>query len=345
MKEFKLKLSYPQIQGITCGTLVNQGAGQLYKVSEPSEADATTIVFLEQDKLLEQVQSSAAGLVITTEAYRQALDGRPLLIVENPYFSLMVLINYWLAQEDANRLYQIHPSAIIAADVHYEGEVSIGAHVVIESGCVLGNKAIIEAGCHLGANVIIGNGTRLMPGVTIYNSCRLGKNCLIHSGVVIGADGFGFMLMSEKQQKIPQVGNVCIGDDVEIGANSCVDRATLGSTIIGDGTKIDNMVQIGHNCLIGKHCILCAQVGLAGSTVLGDYVYLAGQVGAAGHLKIGNRAMVGAQSGIVGNIPDDARYFGYPAIDSGIQKRIMAIQKSLPEMYKAYLKTKKKDQG
>ncbi|MBP7310262.1 MAG: UDP-3-O-(3-hydroxymyristoyl)glucosamine N-acyltransferase [Candidatus Cloacimonetes bacterium] len=343
MKEFKLKLGYPQIQGITRGTLINQGAGQLYKVSEPREADEHTIIFLEQDKLLEQVQGSAAGLIITTEAYRQALGNRPLLIVDNPYFSLMVLIHYWLMQEDANRLYQIHPSAIIAADVRYEGEVFIGAHVVIESGCVLGNKAVIEAGCHLGANVVIGSGTKLMPGVNIYSDCSLGKNCLIHSGAVIGADGFGFMLMGEKQQKIPQVGNVSIGDDVEIGANSCVDRATLGSTIIGTGTKIDNFVQIGHNCIIGKHCILCAHVGLAGSTVTGDYVYLAGQVGAAGHLKIGHRAMIGAQSGITGDIPDDARYLGSPALEGGLQKRIMAIQKNLPDMFKAYLKAKKAD--
>ena len=341
MKEFKLKLSFAQVQGVVRGTLIDPAPGQLFKVSEPAEADEQTIIFLEQEKLLDAAQKSHAGLIITTEEYRLKLSGRPLLIVEHPYFSLMVLVTYWLVQEGANRVYQIHPSAIIAEDVRYEGEVSIGANAVIEGGCVLGKGVIIESGCHLGANVSLGSGTKLMPGVNIHADCQLGKNCLIHSGVVIGADGFGFMLMGEKQQKIPQVGNVIIGDDVEIGANSCIDRATLGSTVVGNGTKIDNMVQIGHNCVIGKHCILCAQVGLAGSTVVGDYVYLAGQVGAAGHLKIGDRAMIGAQSGVAGDIPEDGRYLGSPAIDGGIQKRVMAIQKNLPDMYRAYLRDKK----
>ncbi len=183
----------------------------------------------------------------------------------------------------------------------------------------------------------------LYPRVSIYEDSVIGKNCIIHSGVVIGADGFGFVQMNGIQQKIPQVGNVIIGDGVEIGANSCIDRATLGSTKIGNGTKIDDLVMIGHNCSIGEHSILCSQVGLAGSTRVGDYVYLAGQVGVAGHLTIGSRAMIGAQSGVVNNVPEDARYFGSPAIDAKLTMRIVATQKHLPDMYRAFMKAKKAD--
>ncbi|MDZ4122092.1 MAG: UDP-3-O-(3-hydroxymyristoyl)glucosamine N-acyltransferase [Candidatus Cloacimonadaceae bacterium] len=158
----------------------------------------------------------------------------------------------------------------------------------------------------------------------------------MHSGVVIGSDGFGYILMQGRQQKIPQIGNVVIHNDVEIGAGTTIDRATFGSTVIGEGTKIDNMVQIGHNCTIGKHSIICAQVGLAGSTNVGDYVYLAGQVGVAGHLTIHDRAMVGAQSGVANDIEAGAKYFGYPARNADLTKRIMAVERYLPDMYRAY---------
>jgi len=255
----------------------------------------------------------------------------------------MLIIAHWQKAEQQNLAYHIHSSAVIAADVRYEGEVEIGSDVKIGQGCTLGKGVIIGSGCKIGDNVIIGAGTILYPNVSIYEDCLIGKNCILHSGVVIGSDGFGFMLMQGIQQKIPQVGNVVIGDNVEIGANSCIDRATLGSTRIGDGTKLDNLVQIGHNCQIGKHCILCSQVGLAGSTTLGDYVYLAGQVGVAGHCKIGDRAMVGAQSGVSGDIPADGRYFGYPAMDANLTKRIMAAQKHLPEIYRGYLRQEKKE--
>ncbi len=342
MKLFINTLDAQQLPSICGGNL--QGDGRpLNKVSEPSEADADTIVFLEQEKQLDSVQQSKAGLIITTADYAPKLQGRSLLVVDKPYFALMVLITYWLRLDNKNRAYNIHPSAVIADDIRYEGEVAIGPNVVIGSGCTLGKGAIISEGCSIGQNVAIGAGTKLLPSVTVYEDCFIGKNCILHSGVVIGADGFGFMLMNGEQQKIPQVGNVVIGDGVEIGANSCIDRATLGSTKIGNGTKIDNLVQVGHNCVIGEHSILCSQVGLAGSTIVGDYVYLAGQVGVAGHLTIGSYAMVGAQSGVVHDIPEKGRYFGTPAMEANLTKRIIAIQKHIPEMYRAFTKAKKED--
>lgn len=320
------------------GTLQGSGATSFSKVGEPEEADAITIIFLEQEKLLERVQSSDAGLIITTQSFAAALPERQLLIVDKPYFTLMLLITHWLKLDNQNRVFRIHPSASISEDVRYEGEVDIASGVTIGKGCVLGKGVSIGSGCSIADNVSIGAGTRLFPNVSIYEDTIIGKNCILHSGVVIGSDGFGFMLLGGIQQKIPQVGNVVLGDSVEIGANSCIDRATLGSTRIGEGTKLDNLVQVGHNCQIGKHCILCSQVGLAGSTMLGDYVYLAGQVGVAGHCTIGDRAMVGAQSGVSGDIPADGRYFGYPAMDANLTKRIMAAQKHLPEIYRDFLK-------
>jgi len=180
--------------------------------------------------------------------------------------------------------------------------------------------------------------------VTIYEDCKIGNNVIIHAGAVIGSDGFGYLLHEGKQEKIPQVGNVVLEDEVEIGANTTIDRATLGSTIIGKGTKIDNLVQIGHNCTIGKHNILCAQVGLAGSTEIGNYVYLAGQVGVAGHLIINDKAMIGAQSGVASDIPESAKYFGSPAVDAGLKKRMLASEKRLPELVR-FMNEVKKSKG
>jgi len=343
MKHFNTSINSEILTQICQGELKGKIQADLCKVGELQEADDKTIIFLEQEKLLEKVKASSAGLIITTAKFVSELPERVLLIVEKPYFSLMRLITWWLEQDNKDFVYTIQPTAIVAEDVRYEGEVAIGANVVIGSGCILGKGVIISEGCSLGKNVSVGSGTRIYPNVCIYDDCVIGRNCILHSGVVVGADGFGFMLIEGIQQKIPQVGNVIIGDGVEIGANSCIDRATLGSTIIGRGTKIDNLVQVGHNCIIGEHSILCAQVGLAGSTVIGDYVYLAGQVGIADHLQIGNRAMVGAQSGVSCNIPDDGKYFGYPALEANLTKRIMAVQKNLPEMYHFYLKAKKND--
>lgn len=343
MKSFKTTLTLEQLSQMGFGTFMGSGSNSFNKVGEPEEADANTIIFLEQEKLLERVQTSDAGLIITTQSFAVGLPERQLLIVDKPYFTLMLLITHWQKLEHKDRLFRIHPTAVVADDIRYEGEVEIGANVTIGSGCILGKGVIISAGCRIAGNVAIGAGTLIYSNVSIYEDSRIGKNCILHSGVVIGSDGFGFMLMQGVQQKIPQVGNVIIGDNVEIGANSCIDRATLGSTRIGEGSKLDNLVQIGHNCQIGKHCILCSQVGLAGSTILGDYVYLAGQVGVAGHCTIGDRTMVGAQSGVTGDLPADGRYFGSPAMDANLTKRIMASQKHLPEIYRGFLKQEKKE--
>ncbi len=345
MKTFKTGLTPQQILTVTSGQWQGPHNLVLQSVCEPSEADGQSVIFCEQERLLEDVKSSSAGLIITNPDFARRLGDRALLIVEKPYLSLMVLISYWLKLDEGELGYQISPSATVDPTVRFLGKAEVGANAVIKANAVIGDGVRIGEGCVICEDVEIGAQTRFYPRVTVYDSCRIGQRCIIHSGVVIGADGFGFQLLGDKQQKIPQVGIVRIHDDVEIGANSTIDRATLGETVIGSGTKIDNLVQIGHNCVIGEHSILCAQVGLAGSTTVGDYVYLAGQVGAAGHITIGSRSMVGAQSGIAGSLPESGRYFGTPAVDANQKKRQIVAEKHLPDMYRAYQKTLKGDKN
>ncbi|NLO43351.1 MAG: UDP-3-O-(3-hydroxymyristoyl)glucosamine N-acyltransferase [Candidatus Cloacimonetes bacterium] len=338
MKRFETSLSTEMIAAIGGGKWHGNKELRLNNVCEIHEANAESIIFCEQEKLIENAAKSPAGLIITTPEFVQNFPERSVLISEKPYLSLMRIITFWLKQDAGKGFTGIDPSAVIHESAEIAEDVSIGAYSVIGAKVKLAKGVRIGVGCTIDKDCVIGENSLLYDNISLYENTQVGANCVIHSGVVLGADGFGFALLEGAQQKIPQVGNVIIHDEVEIGANSCIDRATLGSTIIGEGTKIDNLVQIGHNCIVGKQSIVCAQVGLAGSTVVGDYVYLAGQVGAAGHITIGSKAMVGAQSGISSSVPEGARYFGTPAMDANLSKRIAVAQKYLPEMLKAYRK-------
>jgi UDP-3-O-[3-hydroxymyristoyl] glucosamine N-acyltransferase len=239
-----------------------------------------------------QVTTSRAGAILVsndTEA-----DDRRFIRVSQPYAALADVIARWF--DDRPRLEGISPLASISSKAKLGSNVSVGAFTAI------------------GDNVVIGDDTMLYPNVTIYDGCKIGRRCILHSGVVIGSDGYGFVNVGGRHRKIPQIGIVRIEDDVEIGANSTVDRAALGETVIGEGTKIDNLVQVGHNVRIGKHCLIVSQVGIAGSTELGDYVMAAGQAGFSGHLKIGGRAQIGAAAVVLHDVPADTKVFGNPAI-------------------------------
>jgi UDP-3-O-[3-hydroxymyristoyl] glucosamine N-acyltransferase len=211
----------------------------------------------------------------------------------------------------------------------------VSPHAFVAESAKLGKNVSIGAGASIAEDVEIGDDTLIYPNVTIYDGCKIGRRCILHSGVVVGADGFGFVEVGGKHRKIPQVGIVRIEDDVEIGANSCIDRAALGETVIGEGTKIDNLVQIGHNVRIGKHCIIVSQVGISGSTELGDYVVAAGQAGFAGHLKIGDGAQIGGGAGVFHDIAPGKKVLGTPAIEfreyarrDVMLKRLLARKKS-----------------
>jgi UDP-3-O-[3-hydroxymyristoyl] glucosamine N-acyltransferase len=206
----------------------------------------------------------------------------------------------------------------------------------------VGARSVLQAGVYLGANSQLGEEVNLFPNVTIYAGTELGNRVRIHSGSVIGADGFGYVPDGGVHRKIPQIGNVVIGDDVEIGANVTIDRGALGPTVIGKGSKIDNLVQIAHNVILGEHCLIVSQAGIAGSTKLGQYVVLGGQVGLAGHLKIGNRAQVAAQSGVMHDIPEGQKWIWTPAQPDRQAKRQMIAMQQLPELLRRLSALEKK---
>ncbi len=227
----------------------------------------------------------------------------------------------------------IHSSALVSKNANIDPGASIQAFAVIEDGAAIGSGTVIGAGSYVGHEARIGADCQISDRVTIGARCRLGNRITIHSGVVIGSDGFGFEISNGRHAKIPQTGIVQIDDDVEIGANTTIDRARFGRTRIGEGTKIDNLVQIAHNVTIGKHCILCAQVGVSGSTRLGDYAVLGGQVGVVGHIEIGSGAQVGAQSGVSKTVPPKAIVWGYPAAPMMEAKRRQAQINRLGALY------------
>ncbi len=314
----------------------------LDNVAELHEANQHSVCFFENPKFLDVLKETKAGMIFVPKNFDKSLKPNTnLLLIDKPYIHFMVLVRTWLKLDLPKMKRGIGDSANIAKSASLGKKIIIGSNCDIGENVNIGNDTIIESNCVIKDNVQIGKNCHIHPNTTIYEDCVLKNNIIIHAGCVIGADGFGYLFHNGIHNKIPQVGNVIIEDDVEIGANSAVDRATLGSTIIGKGTKIDNLVQVGHNCKIDENSILCAQAGLAGSTIIGKTVYLAGQVGVAGHLKIDDGAMIGAQSGVTNDVPKGAKLFGSPAIEAKLQKRIMVSEKYLPEIVKEYRKRQK----
>jgi UDP-3-O-[3-hydroxymyristoyl] glucosamine N-acyltransferase len=217
----------------------------------------------------------------------------------------------------------------------------VGAYAIVAEGAVLGARCRLHAGAHVGRLCRLGDDVTLHPHVVLYSDCAIGNRVTIHAHAVLGADGFGYRTRGGRHEKSPQLGRVEIGDDVEIGAGSTIDRATFGATRVGEGTKIDNLVQIGHNCQIGRHNLIAAQCGIAGSCTTGDYVVMAGQVGVADHLAVGERAVIGAQSGVTKSVPAGFRMFGYPAGPYDERLRVLACLEKLPEMRKDLRRIKK----
>ncbi len=312
------------------GQVLGDGSTVIRGVAGIREAMPGDITFLANSRYESHLFDTRASAVICSrEAPRADL---PLLQVDNPYLAFQRIVRIF--RPDPYRPAPgIHPSAVLAGDAEIGVQVSIGAQCVVEAGAQIGSRVVLMPGCYVGHRVSIGEDTYVYPNVIIREECIVGSRCIIPSGVVIGGDGFGFAFDSGRYHKVPQVGNVVIGDEVEIGANTTVDRATTDSTRIGDGTKIDNLVQVGHNVVIGKHCIVVAQVGISGSTVLEDYVTLGGQAGLVGHIRIGRGAMVGAQSGVTKSVPADGVVIGYPALPQSLFKRIHASLQRLPQLF------------
>lgn len=279
-------------------------------VNTLSDAASHEISFLSNPKYADQLPMSKAGAVLVPQ--QLSGDDPRWIRVTDPYFAMSQVVTRWFAV----RLFPrgVSPQASVSASAVVGRDVAIGPFAVIGEDVSVGDRVAIFQGVSIEAGTRIGEGTIIYPNVTIYDRSIIGARCVIHSSTVIGADGYGFATHRGKHHKIPQIGIVRIEDDVEIGAGTTIDRAAFGETVIGEGTKIDNLVQIGHNVKIGKHCLIVSQVGIAGSTQLGDYVAVGGQSGLSGHIKIGDRVQIGGGSAVVEDTPDGAKVMGYPAV-------------------------------
>jgi UDP-3-O-[3-hydroxymyristoyl] glucosamine N-acyltransferase len=256
------------------------------------------------------------------------LGGKPRITVARPYVALAELLAVFHPPEPLRP--GVSVDARVAADAVLGTDVEIGAFAIVDRGATIGDRARIGGGCYVGAGARIGAETVLHPGVSVYGGSVVGERCILHSGVVVGADGFGFATDGERHRKIPQVARAVVGDDVEIGANTTIDRGALEDTVIGSGSKIDDLVMIAHGVRIGEGCLLTAQTGVAGSTVLGDRVTMAGQSGVAGHVRIGDRVVIAAKSAVFSDVANGSFVAGIPAVDHRVWKRAQAAQRQLP---------------
>jgi UDP-3-O-[3-hydroxymyristoyl] glucosamine N-acyltransferase len=307
-------------------------------VSGIEEAKEGDITFLLDKKKLNEILSVNVSAVIVKEEIKELAAS--MLIVDNPQFTFARALEvFYIKPYNPSG---ISDKAFIGDGVQMGDDISVHPLAYISSNVILGARVTVSPGVYIGQGVSIGDDSILYPNVTIKENVKIGKKVIVHSGAVIGSDGFGYVLEKGIHYKIPQVGGVIIEDDVEIGVNVVIDRATFGNTIIGCGTKIDNLVQIAHNVKIGKKCIIVSQVGISGSVEIGDGVVLAGQVGVRDHIKIGDGAMIGAQSGIGTDIPDGQIYSGSPAIPHKTWLRSQSIYAKLPEYVKRLQKLERK---
>jgi UDP-3-O-[3-hydroxymyristoyl] glucosamine N-acyltransferase len=303
-------VSVGEIVDLVAGQFAGERDRSIAGVASLAQATSDQLSFLSNRKYTADLAATKAGAVLVPKN----LDGQNdrWIRVDDPYFAFARIMTHWFSNRPMPK--GISPKAVVSSSAKLGHNVVLGHFAIIGDDVVIGNNVTIFQGVSIEAGSSIGDDCIIYPNVTIYDGTRIGHRCIIHSGVVIGSDGYGFALHEGKHHKIPQIGIVRIEDDVEIGAGTTIDRAALGETVIGEGTKIDNLVQIGHNVKVGKHCLLVSQVGIAGSTELGDYVAVAGQSGFSGHLKIGNRVQVAAKSAVLADVPDDTKVMGSPAV-------------------------------
>lgn len=305
-------LTAAEVAALVGGELVGEGAAPLTGVAPLDRAGPGDLSFLASAKYLAEFQRSRAGAVLCRAEHRAAESGPATrIVVGDPHRAMLEVVGQLYPPPP--RAAGVHPTAVVERGAVLGTDVAVGPHVVVGAGARLGDRATAMAGVIVGAGVRVGEGVLLYPGVVLYPGSEVGARAILHAGVRVGVDGFGYVPGPDGHIKIPHVGRCIIGEDVEIGANSTLDRGSVDDTVVGPGTKIDNLVHIGHNCRIGARCLIMAQVGLAGSTHVGDDVILAGQVGLAGHLTVGQGARIGAQSGVMGDVPPGASWFGYPA--------------------------------
>ena len=344
-----MEFSAQQIALLLGGKVYGNASASVSDVAPIEQAQAHQLSFVTEEKYMPFIATSQAGVILVTQSLLNdsiiaaAQNASSALIaVENARGAMAQLLQ--LVAKTINPTRQgIEQPSFISEGVSVPEDAYIGAFAYIGKNVRLGKGVQIYPQVYLGDNVVIGDNTILYAGSKVYYNCQVGANCIIHSGAVIGADGFGFEPDSKGlNQKIPQIGNVVIEDDVEIGANTTIDRAMMGTTIVRSNAKLDNLVQLGHNVEIGQSTFMCAQVGVAGSTKIGHHCILAGQVGVAGHIEIADQCVFGAQTGVAGSVKKPGIYQGSPAIDASVWRRAIVGFKQLPEMIKKLNELEKK---
>lgn len=329
-----MEISAKELATIVDGVVEGNADALVCTFSKIEEAGPASLTFLANPKYTHYIYETKAGIALVNADFvpeKPLPETLTLVRVADPYTTLAHLMSY--VESLKPKPSGVEQPCFIADGVEVPEEIYIGAFAYIGKGVKLGKGVSIYPQAYIGDCVCVGSGTTVYAGAKIYPGCKVGCNCIIHSGAVIGADGFGFAPGADGYSKIPQTGCVTIEDDVEIGANTCVDRATMGCTVVGKGTKLDNLVQVAHNVVIGKNNVFAAQGGIAGSTHIGDNNMVGGQVGIAGHITIGSGNQIGAQSGIPNNVGSGKRLMGYPAVDAMTFARNQVYIKRLESLF------------
>jgi UDP-3-O-[3-hydroxymyristoyl] glucosamine N-acyltransferase len=309
--------------------------GRIRGIASLSAAGEGDLSFLGNPKYRPQVATSKASLLLLPADYAgEPAAGQLHFYVENPSAALARLCSRIEQALWPKPVPGIHPSASVAPGAVVAPSATVGPLCVVERDAVVGERAHLQGQVWVGRRARIGNDCWLMPGSMVAAECVLGARVRLQPGVVIGSDGFGYDMVGGRNEKQPQVGAVAVHDDVEIGANTTVDRGRFSDTVIGEGTKIDNLVQVAHNVVIGRHCLICAQTGISGSTTLEDHVILGGQVGTVGHIRIGRGTRVGAQSGVNADVPPGSNMFGNPVLPYMVEQRLTVLKRRLPDLFK-----------
>ena len=326
-----MEFSAKQIAAFIQGEIIGDENATVHTFAKIEEGIPGAISFLSNPKYTPYIYETEASIVLVNKDFTPEQEVKATLIkVDNAYESLAKLLN--LYEMSKPKRTGIDPRAYVAETAKIGKDVYIAPFACIGDHAEVGDNTVIHPHATVGGGAKIGSNCILYANATVYHDCRVGNNCILHAGCVIGADGFGFAPTPQGYEKIPQIGIVILEDNVEVGANTCIDRATMGATVIHSGVKLDNLIQIAHNDEIGSHTVMAAQVGIAGSTKVGEWCMFGGQVGIAGHLKIGNQVNLGAQSGVPWNIKSGSKLIGTPPMELKQYFKASIAQKSLPEM-------------
>ncbi len=338
----RFTLTAGEVAAIVGGRIIGDPEQRVTHVAPIETADAEALIFIHAPQYVEKIAESPARVVLIRQdlvnrAVEVSRNDRTWIVVDNPQVALVALHQHVSRPSRLPR--GVHPMAYVdeAVRAQLDESVYIAPFAYVSEGCRIGKNVKIFPHVYLGPGCEVGDNTILHAGVKVYSRTHIGRHCIIHSGAVIGSDGFGFVIADGRQQKVPQLGRVIIKDHVEIGANTVIDRATLTATIIEEGVKLDNLIQVAHNVVIGKETVIAAQTGISGSTQVGPYCMIGGQVGMAGHLRIAERTRIGAKSGIARSIKTPGEdWLGAPALPARQTKKIWYALRFLPEIYRQW---------